>query len=615
MMNRKKEHSWNGKSTLWMMYLIIAVTILIAGQPQPVQAQWTSPDTNGNINTTGSGNVGVGTTTPTILGSSALGIHIRSSGVAGLRLDTLTGGGRAYELESINNGNFGIYDLTAGSYRLYVLANGKVGIGTTSPEGKLEIAAPSSNNEVVLLNLKNSDSSNVPTKNTAITVQGLDYQNGVKTLAKFGIIGADGVYYGGADLTFSVLPPFNLIQTYSPVERMRITAAGNVGIGTANPQAALDISQSQTNYNASFMRLSNTDASGQTSLDYYINGTLRGKVRADYAGNVNYVANGGTHNFFLGGDYGVGAVSTVISSSGVNVTGTVNASGGFCIAGDCRTSWSQIGGGGGSSQWTTSGSNIYYSTGSVGIGTASPGNKLQIAGGDASYALFGPNATWGGYLTVGSGNPGNGALTSGKAAVISSNGNLHLDAGSGQNIYIGYFTARDTYINANGGNVGIGTATPQARLDVNGNINVSGNINAKYQDVAEWVPSSQKLSAGTVVILDPERANQVIASGEAYDTRVAGVVSDTPGVLLGEGGEGKLKVATTGRVRVKVDATNAPIKIGDLLVTSNEEGVAMKSEPMILNGRKFHAPGTIIGKALEPLEKGKGEILVLLSLQ
>jgi hypothetical protein len=26
-------------------------------------------------------------------------------------------------------------------------------------------------------------------------------------------------------------------------------------------------------------------------------------------------------------------------------------------------------------------------------------------------------------------------------------------------------------------------------------------------------------------------------------------------------------------------------------------------------------PGTLIGKALEPLEKGKGEILVLLSLQ
>jgi hypothetical protein len=31
-------------------------------------------------------------------------------------------------------------------------------------------------------------------------------------------------------------------------------------------------------------------------------------------------------------------------------------------------------------------------------------------------------------------------------------------------------------------------------------------------------------------------------------------------------------VAATGRVKVKVDASNGPIKIGDLLVTSDKEG-------------------------------------------
>ena len=34
-----------------------------------------------------------------------------------------------------------------------------------------------------------------------------------------------------------------------------------------------------------------------------------------------------------------------------------------------------------------------------------------------------------------------------------------------------------------------------------------------------------------------------------------------------------------------------------------------------LGGTQIHRPGTIIGKALEPLDKGTGEILVLLSLQ
>jgi len=168
---------------------------------------------------------------------------------------------------------------------------------------------------------------------------------------------------------------------------------------------------------------------------------------------------------------------------------------------------------------------------------------------------------------------------------------------------------------ANGGNVGIGTVAPAAKLHVAGDVVVDGNIAAKYQDVAEWVESSQQLEAGTVVALDPERSNQVLASSEAYDTRVAGVVSAQPGISLGERGEGKVLVATTGRVKVKVDATRVPIKIGDLLVTSDVQGVAMKSEPVSVGGRRMHSPGTLIGKALEPLAKGTGEILVLLSLQ
>jgi hypothetical protein len=153
------------------------------------------------------------------------------------------------------------------------------------------------------------------------------------------------------------------------------------------------------------------------------------------------------------------------------------------------------------------------------------------------------------------------------------------------------------------------------RLDDAGNVTVAGNISAKYQDVAEWVPSTQKLQAGTVVVLDKSETNHVLASTSAYDTKVAGVVSAEPGVILGVAGEGKLKVATTGRVRVKVDATRGAIEVGDLLVTSDVEGVAMKSVEVDLGGVKIHRPGTIIGKALEPLASGTGEILVLLSLQ
>jgi hypothetical protein len=235
-----------------------------------------------------------------------------------------------------------------------------------------------------------------------------------------------------------------------------------------------------------------------------------------------------------GGNVGIGTAGPGYK---LDVAGSVNGSG-LCIAGDCKTGWAQVG----ASQWTTSNSNIYYSTGSVGIGTQAPaaGAKLDVAG------------------------------------------NLNVSAGN---------------------------------VTVSGDITATGTINAKFQDMAEWVPAAKFLPAGTVVVLDATHNNQVTTSSRAYDTRVAGVVSPQPGITLGERGEGKALVATTGRVRVKVDATRAPISVGDLLVTSDIEGVAMKSIPVDLGGVQIHRPGTIIGKALEPLEKGKGEILVLLSLQ
>jgi cell shape-determining protein MreC len=93
------------------------------------------------------------------------------------------------------------------------------------------------------------------------------------------------------------------------------------------------------------------------------------------------------------------------------------------------------------------------------------------------------------------------------------------------------------------------------------------------------------------------------------------VISPNPGIALGERGEGRFLVAATGRVKVKVDASNGSIEIGDLLVTSDQEGVAMKSVPVEIGSVRLHRPGTLIGKALEPLAKGTGEILVLLSLQ
>jgi hypothetical protein len=54
-------------------------------------------------------------------------------------------------------------------------------------------------------------------------------------------------------------------------------------------------------------------------------------------------------------------------------------------------------------------------------------------GGNSSKILFGPNSTWGAYLVVGAGTN---EVNSNTAQVISTNGNLHLDAGTGRDLYI-----------------------------------------------------------------------------------------------------------------------------------------------------------------------------------
>jgi hypothetical protein len=421
---------------------------------------------------------------------------------------------------------------------------------------------------------------------------------------------------------------------------------GNVGIGTSTPIKRLDVNGSIIAGNSISLGRGVTDYAGISFNRDVDTGTIFNPQRLAY----QIHAGSGTNKLFFsayntagtqlgfpltfdGMSVGVGTVSPSTSLHLSSAAAAYNGLGQFLITDSADASRNLRFGYDSSAEagWVQASKIgtgykpllLNPNDGNVGVGTATPGAKLDVNGPIRTSGPYGfsigndinrqrveidpPSSTFF-FLTA-----SNGAAPAAAGALSITNSYGSLPA-----------PTNGLYVQ---GSVRVGTTAASAyKLDVNGAANVTGDVNvtgaitggsiqARYQDVAEWVPSAQELAPGTVVVLDQARANHVLASASAYDTSVAGVVSAQPGLLLGEGGEGRVMVATTGRVRVKVDATRGPIKIGDLLVTSDIAGVAMRSEPVVVGGRKLHAPGTIIGKALEPLAGGVGEILVLLSMQ
>jgi|ERR1051326_1708098 hypothetical protein len=424
-------------------------------------------------------------------------------------------------------------------------------------------------------------------------------------------------------------------RVFNPAsELLRVQANGYVGIGTSNPTSKLtlfDAANSLTgqrlavglsdgyaytigrNPNTGFLEFIGTNEAGSQFLGYNFNARVGIGTSAGYLARVTIYDSG---NSTTGQRLALGYID------GYNYTLGRNPNTGYLDFIGTNDAGSQYIG--------------YTFNSKVGIGTNSPAYTLQIgstypvtvqdiasAGGVAGQLL---NMTGSSEIHVA-------GLQFGKAAlpVIQSIPDpsgviaapLYVNTYSNNDVIIGdaAYTGTGLKVLSRGPSSFAGSMSVGGALSVTGNVQVTGTITgaavigATYQDVAEWVPASVNMDPGTVVVLNRQRRNEVTPSEHAYDIAVAGVVSERPGVLLGVAGPTKAEIATTGRVKVHVDATSAPIAIGDLLVTSEKAGTAMRSEPIDIGGVKIHRPGTVIGKALEPLDKGSGDILVLLSLQ
>jgi len=186
---------------------------------------------------------------------------------------------------------------------------------------------------------------------------------------------------------------------------------------------------------------------------------------------------------------------------------------------------------------------------------------------------------------------------------------VNNSAGSGSNSRVVPYKAMTI---DSSGNVGIGDSTPTYKLDVagtgrfTGDLFVTGNITGSGADIAEYIEfSNKKPEPGDVVVIDYN--NKIKKSNKAYDTKVAGIVSTKPGMILSSETGGVL-LAMAGRVPIKVTNENGNIMPGDLLTTSNKPGYAMKCNYIYL------CRGALVAKALEPFNKEEGKINALVML-
>lgn len=255
-------------------------------------------------------------------------------------------------------------------------------------------------------------------------------------------------------------------------------------------------------------------------------------------------------------------------------------------------------------------------TGNVGIGTTNPTEKLTVAGviysttggikfpdGTIQTTAAAPGASgWtdGGTtvsLTTSTDNVGIGTATANAKTHINNTANqpgLRIDSSAGTN-------ALEIYNTEGGQNLIF-------RVErTTGNVYADGSFTGGGADVAERIDVSEPVVPGDVVEIDPDNPGKFRKAREAVSTRVAGVISTAPGVVLGNndavhGSDTRPILALAGRVPVKVTAKYGSIEVGDLLVSSPIPGYAMKCP------EKNQCIGAVIGKALEPLKEGAGLI-------
>jgi hypothetical protein len=240
--------------------------------------------------------------------------------------------------------------------------------------------------------------------------------------------------------------------------RLVINSTGSVGIGTSSPSVTLDLG-------------SRTDALRLP------NGTTAQQPASPAEGLLRYNTNGGTPPGWIEFYNGSAWVNLIGSTTGGNLTniGNITGSGSVTLAPGGTTQPLNLSNPtGGAVNVTTSAGNVVLQPGGVGIVTVP---NTTVSNGTTSGALVvGGGVGIAGAISAGSTIAASGAISSGTSLIApalygatTASQNLTIDSTSNA-------TKGNVFIAPSGGNVGIGTTSPGAALDVaNGTIRATSS--------------------------------------------------------------------------------------------------------------------------------------------